>query len=149
MKQNQIFSGSFVLFRERILIVLRKRDNELIGCALVTASEPVHRADLVLEWHELVDAGLTHLDVRCRAIVMRRSISSVRWIGCVAPETVARIEAVALREAKIRRQEFGGQNTVSSRRTERSVGRPRRESVRAVWLDQGLMSCREVALRLV
>ena len=66
MEKCDIYSGSVVLSGHQAFIVLQNKSGSLVGCPLVYEGEPVHRADVVLEWHELVDAGLSRLDVRCR-----------------------------------------------------------------------------------
>ncbi|MFT8808675.1 hypothetical protein [Gluconobacter sp.] len=113
-----------------------------MGCPLVYEGEPVHRADVVLEWHELVDAGLSRLDVRCRSIPCQRSAASVRVIGRVAPETVARVATRAEREQTQRNVE-----TLARKGSGQRV-RSRHMPVRAVWLEGGMMmSRREASLR--
>lgn len=140
MQKNDIYPGSVVLSGRQIFIVLQKNVSSILGCPLVYEGEVVHRADVRLEWHELVDAGLSRLDVRCRSILCQRSLPSVRVIGVVAQETLSRIGARAEREQKQRNVE------VSQRGEREHRGRSRKEPVRAVWLEAGMMMSRREAL---
>ncbi|WP_143412388.1 MULTISPECIES: hypothetical protein [Gluconobacter] len=113
-----------------------------MGCPLVYEGEPLHRADVALEWHELVDAGLSRLDVRCRSIPCQRPVLSVRMIGQVAPATLARVAVRAEREQAQRNVE------TQARKGTCQSGRSRPKPVRTVWLEGGMMmSRREAALR--
>lgn len=142
MEKCDISSGSVVLSGRQTFIVLQRKSASLVGCPLVYEGEPVHRADVALEWHELVEAGLSRLDVRCRSIPCQRSVLSVRLIGQVAPETLARVVVQAERE-HVRR------NVEAQARTGtcQNVARLRQKPVRAVWLEGSMMSRREAALR--
>ena len=143
MEKCDISSGSVVLSGRQTFIVLQNKSDSLVGCPLVYEGEPVHRADVALEWHELVDAGLSRLDVRCRSIPCQRSVLSVRVIGRVAPETLARVAVRAEREQVQRNVEVQAR-----KRTCQSGLRLRQKPVRAVWLEGGMMmSRREAALR--
>lgn len=142
MGKCEISSGSVVLSGRQTFIVIQKNSGSFVGCPLVYEGEPVHRADVVLQWHDLVDAGLSRLDVRCRSIPCQRSVLSAQEIGHVAPEIVSRVAVRAEREQIQRDVE-----TRARRGTERRE-RFRHVPVRAVWLDGGMMmSRREASLR--
>jgi len=142
MEKNEISSGSVVLSGRQMFVVLQEGSGSFVGCPLVYAGEPVHRADVVLEWHALVDAGLSRLDVRCRTIPCQRPVLSARVIGRVAPEIVSRLAVRAEREQTQRNVEIPTRKDVNSRK------RFRQAPVRAVWLDSGMMmSRREASLR--
>lgn len=144
MEKCEISSGSVVLSGRQTFIVLQKNAGSFVGCPLVYEGEPVHRADVVLEWHELVDAGLSRLDVRCRSIPCQRSVLSARVIGRIAPETLSRVALRAEREQTQRNVETLARKGAAPR------DRPRHKPVRAVWLEGGMMmSRREASLRAV
>ncbi|KXV44952.1 hypothetical protein AD943_01315 [Gluconobacter roseus] len=142
MEKNEISSGSVVLSGRQTFVVLQENSGSFLGCPLVYEGEPVHRADVVLEWHELVDAGLSRLDVRCRSIPCQRSVLSARVLGRVAPEIVSRLAVRAEREQTQRNGEIPTRKDANNRK------RFRQAPVRAVWLDGGMMmSRREASLR--
>ncbi|WP_225198632.1 hypothetical protein [Gluconobacter oxydans] len=133
-----------MLSGRQTFIVLQKNSGSFVGCPLVYEGEPVHRADVVLEWHELVDAGLSRLDVRCRSIPCQRSLLSARMIGRIEPEILSRVAVRAGREQTQRNVETLARKGAGPR------DRPRHRPVRAVWLEGGMMmSRREASLRAV
>ncbi|GAD10675.1 hypothetical protein GFGA_1c0521 [Gluconobacter frateurii NBRC 103465] len=135
MEQFNIVSGAIVLSGRQAMIVLWCEEPEVIACPLISMDEALHRADCDLEWHELVDAGLTRLDVRCRAIPCLRRISSLKPIGCVDDVTVKRLRSVAQKEWKHRLQE-----KETSSRSHKKPFHSRQST--AVWFDGGSMNSR-------
>lgn len=135
MELFHVNTGSVVVSGHQTMIVLWSEENEVIACPVIYADEAFHRSDNVLEWHELVDAGLTRLDVRCRAIPCRRRIGSLKEIGRVGESTVQRLRSIARNEQKNRLVEmpYRDQATKPSGRTGK---------MRAVWFDGGSMKSR-------
>ncbi|GAC87892.1 hypothetical protein NBRC3257_1560 [Gluconobacter thailandicus NBRC 3257] len=135
MERFNIVPGAVVLSGRQTMIVLWDEGPDVIACPLVSADEALHRADHSLEWHELVDAGLRRLDVRCRAIPCQRQVLSLRAIGCVDEATVKRLRMMAQREWKHRFQESVPSSKVRAK--PRHVGK-----TTAVWFDGCSMSSR-------
>ncbi|UMM09662.1 hypothetical protein MKW11_06335 [Gluconobacter frateurii] len=135
MERLNIVPGVVVLSGRQTMIVLWGEGSEVIACPLVFADEAQHRADHNLDWHELVEAGLTRLDVRCRAIPCQRQVLSLRAIGRVDEATVQRLRIRARKEWKHRFQE----NVPSSRTRAKSryLGK-----TTAVWFDGCSMNSR-------
>lgn len=142
LERFKISPGSVVLSGRQVMIVILTEGLNVIACPVVNAGEALHRADCSLEWHELVEAGLTRLDVRCRAIPCRRKTLSLRAIGCVGEATRSRLEVLARREQRLRLQEVP--KTHLPKRKPRHVGKKHE-----AWLGEWSMkSRREAGLRL-
>ncbi|EHH67003.1 hypothetical protein [Gluconobacter morbifer] len=139
LRKNEISPGDIVRVGAQVMVVLQIED-ALTACPLVSVSEPHHRADVELEWHELAEAGLARLDVRCRAIPCERRGHGLERLGRMCGVAFRRIEGKALREARQRRLE------TDARRSGKRV-RQSSAPVRAVWMEgQALMSRRESRL---
>lgn len=142
LERFHISSGSVVLSGHQVMVVILADGLDVVACPLVNAEEAIHRADCSLEWHELVDAGLTRLDVRCRAIPCRRKTLSLKALGCVSEATRSRLEVMAQREQRLRLQEVP--RTHFPRKKPIHVGQKHE-----AWLDGWSMkSRREAELRI-
>ncbi|QDH16794.1 hypothetical protein [Swingsia samuiensis] len=107
MDNNKISVGDIVFSRWQNAIVLHVDDyGEALVCPIVYAVEAEHRADYQFEWYDLVYSGLARLDIKCRAIPLRRRIKDLEYVGHIDLKIVKTIKAIALREHQVREQEM-------------------------------------------
>lgn len=113
---NSIQCGSVVFVGWQTMVVLEACHGQAVLCPLIYDDEVPHRADVALHWSELVEAGLSRVDIRCRAIPCQRDVRKLRLLGHVGRDVMARIAPAALREQKKRlAEQRGGQHWAAVR----------------------------------
>ncbi|GBR55007.1 hypothetical protein AA106555_1901 [Neokomagataea thailandica NBRC 106555] len=102
---NILKSGTVVFVGWQTMVVLEVQGAQAVLCPLVYDDEAVHRADVDLEWSELIEAGLTRVGVRCRAIPCCRDTRKLKILGQIGSGALARIKPAAVIEQKKRMME--------------------------------------------
>ncbi|WP_157070880.1 hypothetical protein [Neokomagataea thailandica] len=122
---NSIQCGAVVFVGWQTMVVLEVCRGQAVLCPLIYDDEAHHRADVVLHWSELVEAGLNRVDVRCRAIPCQRDVRKLRLLGRVGSDVMARIVPAALQEQKRRVAERRGAEGWADIRSQQAVARAR------------------------